>query len=90
MSGQGEGKLEIKNVKVYIHESLKSKISNSYESPIRKKGKSNARITHIDIESDELSKIIKDKEATYCAGKPGGVFIGLKKEMIKRAEKLIK
>ena len=74
MSGPGEGKHEIKDVKVYIHE----------------KGKSNARITHIDIESDELNKIIKDKEATYAAGKPGGCFIGLKKEMIKRAEKLIK
>ena len=74
MSGPGEGKHEIKNVKVFIHQ----------------KGKSNARITHIDIESNTLNKIIKDKEATYCAGKPGGIFIGLKKEMIKRAEEIIK
>lgn len=74
MTGPGYGKHRIKNVKVYIHE----------------KGKSNARITHIDIESEQLAKIIKNKEATYCAGKPGGVFIGLKKEMIKRAERLIK
>lgn len=49
-----------------------------------------ARITHIDIESDEINKIIKDGEATYCAGKVGGCFIGLKKEMIKRAEELIR
>ncbi len=74
MSGPGEGKLEIKNVKVYIHV----------------KGKSGARITHIDIESPVINKIIKSKEATYCAGKPGGCFIGLKKEMIKRAENLVK
>lgn len=74
MSGPGEGKYEIKNVKVYIHE----------------KGKSRARITHIDIESDEINKIIEDGESTYCAGKAGGCFIGLKKEMIKRAEELIK
>lgn len=74
MSGPGEGKYEIKNVKVYIHE----------------KGKSRARITHIDIESNEINKIIKEGEATYCAGKAGGCFIGLKKDMIKRAEKLIK
>lgn len=74
MSGSAEGKYEIKGVKAYIHI----------------KGKSRARITHLDIESEELNKIIKDKEATYCAGKLGGVFIGLKKEMIKRAEKLIK
>lgn len=73
MSGAGEGKHLIKNVKVYLHE----------------KGKSNARITHIDIESEEIAKIIKDKEATYAAGKQGGVFIGLKKEMLKRAEDII-
>ncbi len=74
MSGPGYGKHEIKDVKVYIHE----------------KGKSMARITHIDIESDVLSRIIKPKEATYFAGKPGGGFIGLKKEMIKRAEAVIR
>ncbi|MBS3098030.1 hypothetical protein J4209_04520 [Candidatus Woesearchaeota archaeon] len=74
MSGPGAGKHEIKGVKVYIHE----------------KGKLMARITHIDIESPEINDIIKNGEATYCAGKHGGCFIGLKKEMIKRAEKLIK
>ena len=74
MSGSGEGKIELKNAKIYIH----------------LKGKSGARITHIDIEQNDLNDIIKDKEATYCAGKPGGCFIGLKKEMIKRAEKLTK
>ena len=75
MSGPAKSKIEIKNVKVYIHK----------KDPL-----TNSRIMHIDIESDELNKIIKDKEATYCAGKPGGVFIGLKKEMIKRAEKFVK
>ena len=59
--------------KVYLHE----------------KGKSRARITHIDIESPEIARII-GKEATYCAGKSGGCFIGLKKEMIKRAENIVK
>jgi hypothetical protein len=74
MSGAGEGKIKLGKADVYIHE----------------KGKSNARITHIDVELDELNEIIKDGEATYCAGKPGGVFLGLKKEMLDRAEKLIK
>ncbi len=74
MSGAGAGKYRIKNVKVYLHE----------------KGKSNARITHIDIESDVIARIIKDGEATYTAGKPGGIFIGLKKDMITRAENLIR
>ena len=73
MSGQSYGKKELKGAKVYIHE----------------KGKSFARITHIDVEHPLLNEIIKPKEATYAAGKNGGLFVGLKKEMIKKAEKLI-
>jgi len=73
MSGKAEGKIELKGAKVFIHE----------------KGKSMARITHIDIEHPDINKILKPKEATYAAGKEGGCFIGLKKEMIKRAEKFI-
>jgi len=71
MSGQGPGKKKLGKADVYIHE----------------KGKSNARITHVDIELPELNKIVKAGEATFVQGKEGGVFIGLKKEMIKRAEK---
>ena len=73
MSGPGEGKILMKDAKVYLH----------------LKGKSRARITHIDVESPEINKIIKDKETTYCAGKEGGFFIGLKKIMLQRAEKMI-
>lgn len=58
-------------------------------SYIHEKGKSGARITHLDLEGD-ISKIIKPGEITFIKGKPGGVFIALKKEMIKRAERLIK
>ncbi len=75
MSGPAKSKIEIKNVKVYLH---------------KKDSSTNSRIMHIDIESEELNDIIKNKEATYCAGKPGGVFIGLKKKMIERAEKFVK
>jgi len=74
MSGAGEGKKLLGKADVYLHE----------------KGKSNARITHIDIELDELNKIVEPGEATYVQGKEGGVFIGLKREMIARAEKIIK
>jgi len=74
MSGPGEGKKLIGKANVYIHE----------------KGKSRARITHIDIELDKLNEIIKPGEASYVQGKEGGVFIGLKKEMIKRAENKLK
>lgn len=57
---------------------------------VHEKGKSLARITHIDLESKDISKIIKPGETTFVKGKPGGVFIALKKDMIKRAERLIK
>jgi hypothetical protein len=72
MSGPGEGKVHIGKADVYVH----------------LKGKSRATVTHIDIELDELNKIIKPGENTYIGSKDGGVFIGLKKEMILRAEKM--
>lgn len=56
---------------------------------LHEKGKARARITHLDIEGD-ISKIIRPGETTFVKGKPGGVFIALKKDMINRAEKLIK
>jgi len=74
MTGPAKGKKLLGKANVYLHE----------------KGKSLARVTHIDIELDELNKIIKPKEATFVQAKKGGVFIGLKKEMIKRAEKELK
>ncbi len=74
MSGPGEGKIKIGKADVYLH----------------LKGKSNASVTHIDIELPELNKIIKSGENTYVGGKDGGVFIGLKKNMIERAEKKLK
>lgn len=73
MSGPGEGKKELKDLKIYLHE----------------KGKSGARVMHIDIEGDSISKIIEEGEISFVKGKSGGIFIALKKEMIKRAEKLI-
>lgn len=71
MSGPGEGKVKLGKADIYIH----------------LKGKSRARITHLDIELDKLNDIIKPGENTYVGGKKGGVFIGLKKSMISRAEK---
>ena len=74
MTGPGYGKKLLGKANVYIHE----------------KGKSLARVTHIDIELESLNKIIKPGEVTYMQAKDGGVFIGLKKEMIKRAEDILK
>ena len=73
MSGPGPGKKLIGKAYVYIHE----------------KGKSGANVTHIDIELPELNDILKPGESSFVGSKKGGVFIGLKKDMIKRAEKLI-
>ena len=74
MSGPGEGKKKIGTADVYIHE----------------KGKSGASVTHIDVELNELNDIIKPGENSYVGSKEGGVFIGLKKEMIERAEKILR
>lgn len=74
MSGPGEGKIKIGKADVYIH----------------LKGKSRATVTHVDIELPELNEIIKPGENSYVGSKGGGVFIGLKKEMIERAEDLAK
>ncbi len=75
MTGPARSKKGIRNVRVYLH---------------KKDAATGSRIMHIDIESPELNKIIKPGEATYCGGKKGGVFIGLKKEMLKRAERFLK
>lgn len=72
MSGKGEGKIYLGKADVYIH----------------LKGKSNASVTHLDVELDKLNEIIRQGENSFVGSKQGGVFIGLKKEMIKRAEKI--
>lgn len=74
MSGPGDGKIHLGKADVYVH----------------LKGKSRATVTHVDIELDELNDIIKPGENTYIGSKDGGIFIGLKKIMIERAEKKVK
>ena len=63
MTGPAESKIEIE-AKVYIHK----------RDPLTR-----SKIPHIDIESPVLNEIIKPDEATFASGKPGGVFIGLKR-----------
>ncbi|HII16164.1 MAG TPA: hypothetical protein HA362_07705 [Nanoarchaeota archaeon] len=55
---------------------------------IHEKGRSGASVTHIDIEG-EIGSIIKPGETTFAKGKSGGIFIALRKPMIKRAEKKV-
>jgi len=73
MTGPAESKIEIP-AKVYIHK----------RDPLTR-----SKIPHIDIESPVLNEIIKPNEATFASGKEGGVFIGLKREMLARLEKVL-
>lgn len=73
MTGPAESKIEIP-AKVYIHK----------RDPLTR-----SKIPHIDIESPLLNEIIKPNETTFASGKEGGVFIGLKREMLARLERLI-
>ncbi len=74
MTGPAESKIEIK-AKIYIHK----------RDPLTR-----SKIPHIDIEAPILNEIIKPNEATFVSGKQGGVFIGLKREMLARLEKVLK
>jgi hypothetical protein len=74
MSGEGDGKILLGKANVYLHV----------------KGKSHATVTHIDIELDKINEIMFPKENSFVGAKKGGVFIGLKGPMIKRAEKIAK
>jgi hypothetical protein len=74
MSGAGKGKIHLGKADVYLH----------------LKGESGATVTHVDVELDDLNEIIKPKESSYVGGKSGGIFLGLKREMIDRAEKKFK
>jgi hypothetical protein len=73
MSGPAESKIEIE-AKVYIH---------------KRDPSTRSKIPHIDIEAPILNEIIKPNETTFVSGKPGGVFIGLKREMLARLERVL-
>lgn len=73
MTGPAESKIEI-DAKVYIH---------------KRDPATRSKIPHIDIESPVLNEIIKPNEATFVSGKEGGVFIGLKREMLARLERVL-
>ena len=73
MTGPAESKIEIE-AKVYIHK----------RDPLTR-----SKIPHIDIESPVLNDIIKPNETTFVSGKAGGVFIGLKREMLARLERVL-
>jgi len=71
MTGPHPAKFELEDPRVYIHVQDEA---------------SGANVTHIDIEHPDLNDIIEPGENSFVGGKSGGVFIGLKEEMIERAE----
>lgn len=74
MSGPHPSKIELEDAKVYIH---------------KKDEASGSQNIHIDVEHPDLNKVIEPGENSFVGGKNGGVFIGLKNEMIKRAKEFV-
>ena len=70
MSGNHPSKIELEDAKVYVH---------------KKDESSGSQNIHVDVEHPELNQIIEPGENSFVGGKDGGVFIGLKDEMIERA-----
>lgn len=75
MTGPHPAKFELEGARVYVH--VKDEASG-------------ANVTHIDVEHPDLNEIIGPSENTFVGGKDGGVFIGLKAEMIERAEEYVR
>lgn len=75
MTGPHPAKHELEGARVYIHVHDET---------------SGATVTHLDIEHPDLNEIIEPNENTFVGGKKGGVFIGLKEEMIDRAEAYVR
>ena len=133
MTGPGPGKIPLEDTVVILDEISNQRVLEKAVVYIHLKGYSRARVTHIDVEHDELNKIIparsggfykirredsvlvldfsrlirglriiidnkvladilKPQESSWCyvGGKPGGIYIGLKKYLIERLEKLAK
>ena len=80
MTGPGEGKLLLKDAKVLINN--KEIFAEVY---IHLKGYSFAKVTHLDIENEELNKILKPKEGGffYVYGIGNGIEINFGKNRVK-------
>ncbi|MFB6209791.1 MAG: hypothetical protein ABEJ56_06690 [Candidatus Nanohaloarchaea archaeon] len=74
MAGDHPSKIELEDAKVYVQ---------------RKDKESGSQNIHIDVEHEELNEIIESGENSFVGGKKGGVFIGLKNQMIERAKNFV-
>ena len=80
MTGPGIGKLLLENAKVFIDgKEIKADVY------IHVKGFSLAKVTHLDVESEELNKILKPKEGGFFSihGIGGGIEIKFEKNRVK-------
>jgi hypothetical protein len=79
MSGPGIGKLLLEDVRVFVDsKEIKADVY------IHVKGFSLARVTHLDIESEELNKILKPKEGGFFSihGVDGGIEIKFERNRV--------
>ena len=80
MSGPGLGKLLLENARVFIDDrEIKAGVY------IHVKGFSLARVTHLDIENEELNNILRPKEGGFFSvyGINGGIEIKLEKKRVR-------
>ena len=86
MTGPGPGKFLLRNAKVFLDD---KKIES--EVYIHVKGLSLAKVTHLDIESEELNDILKPKEGGFFSiyGIDNGIEINLEKRKIRVLHKLL-
>jgi hypothetical protein len=87
MTGPAEGKLLLKGSKVFINN--KEIIAHVY---IHVKGFSLARVTHLDVESEELNKILKPKEGGFFSiyGVDNGIEIKFEKNRVRVLHEFLK
>ena len=89
MSGKAEGKLELKNSKVYlIGKNKKIKINAAVY--VHLKGYALARVTHLDIEHEILDNIIPPKRGEFLSiyGIKNGIRIKVEKEITYKKKKV--
>jgi len=86
MTGPGAGKLLLENAKVFLGDKeLKAEVY------IHVKGFSLAKVTHLDIESEELNNILKPKDGGFFSiyGIGNGIEIKFEKNKVRVLHRLL-
>jgi len=86
MTGPGPGKLLLENARVFLDgKEIRAEVY------IHVKGFSLARVTHLDIESEELNEILKPKEGGFFSihGIDSGIEIKFERKKVRVLHKLL-